>query len=49
MAKPGRAYEDFVAGLHRALLEAERILDGRNIEVELNKIINRQRRIEARI
>ena len=39
MAKPGRAYEDFVAGLHRALLEAERILDGRNIEVELNKII----------
>ena len=39
MVKPGRAYEDFVAGLHRALLEAERVLDGRNIEVELNKII----------
>ena len=39
MAKPGRAYEDFVAGLQRALIEAERILDGRNIEVEINKII----------
>lgn len=39
MAKLGKAYEEFVAGLHRALLEAERIVDGRNIEVELNKII----------
>ena len=39
MAKPGKAYEEFVAGLHRALLEAEKIVDGRNIEVELNKII----------
>ena len=39
MDKPGKAYEEFVAGLHRALLEAERVVDGRNIEVELNKII----------
>ncbi|MDE0521016.1 MAG: restriction endonuclease [Boseongicola sp.] len=39
MAKPGKAYEEFVAGLHRALLEAERLVDGHNIEVELNKII----------
>lgn len=39
MAKLGRVYEEFVAGLHHALLEAEKILDGRNIEVEQNKII----------
>ena len=39
MARPGSEYENFVAGLHRALLEAERIYDGRNITVEQNKII----------
>ena len=39
MSKPGGAYESFVAGLQRAILEAERVFDGRNIEVETNKII----------
>ena len=37
--KAGQAYESFVAGLQRAILEAERIFDGRNIEVETNKIL----------
>ena len=39
MAKPGRDYEDFVAGLYGALLQAELVFDGRNIEVEQNKTI----------
>ena len=39
MSKPGRAYESFVAGLQGAILEVETVFDGRNIQVETNKII----------
>ncbi len=39
MHNNGRAYEQFVALLHQALLNAENITDQKNIEIQLNKKI----------
>ena len=39
MTKPGREYELFVASLVQAILDADRFVDGKNITVEQNKII----------